>query len=212
MKLLGADIATQSGFAIADGEEIRAHSFRPRAQRPEGYEKGKVHFGYEGALMKEFRDHLYPLLVSEEIEAMAIEQPLTPDVEFTRTEIDLQANFHGQALRKIKGGGTTFATIFRIYSLVGHACEIGARLNIPVFMVSQQRWRKSFIGLTKAPKESNDKGKWLKAAARAQCEQLGIHVTNDDQSDAVGVVWWLRGEMNPRWRDPGQLPLMQAGA
>jgi hypothetical protein len=197
MRLAGLDIATTTGAGLILGEDIRALSFRPREKRPFGLKPGEVDFAYEGRLAREFRDWLRPLLVAEEIETVGIEKPLPPNVTYRKPIVDRSTEWAGTAIRYEEKGGTTMATIFRIYSFVSEALEICARLNIPVHVVSQDAWRKSFLGFSKAPKGTTDGSAWLKAQAKAQCARIGVEVKNADAADAVGVAWHLRGMMDP---------------
>jgi hypothetical protein len=198
VRLGGLDIATTTGLALALDETITTSSFRPSVKRPFDLDRNEVDFGFEGEVCREFRDHLRPWLVDNGIEAVGIEKPLPPNITITKTTVDTQAQFYGEALRKEIKGGTTFATIFRIYALVGQACELCARLNIPVYLIEQGIWRQSFIGTKRAPDGTSDASKWLKERSKRQCELLRIHVPNLDAAEAVGVVWHLRGMLNPR--------------
>ena len=197
MRLCGLDIATTTGAGLIIGDEVRALSFRPKEKRPFGLERGKIDFAYEGRVAREFRDWLRPLLVAEAIEVVGIEQPLPPNVTYRKPIVDLDTKWAGTAIRYEEKGGTTMGTIFRIYSLVSEACELCARMNIPVHVFSQDAWRKSFLGFSKAPKGTTDGSAWLKAQAKAQCARLGIEVKNADAADAVGVAWHLRGMLSP---------------
>lgn len=197
MRIAGLDIATNTGVGLILGEEVRAASFRPREKRPFGLKPGEVDFPYEGRLAREFRDWLRPLLVAEGIEAVGIEKPLPPNVTYRKPIVDRTTEWAGTAIRYEEKGATNMGTIFRIYSFVGEACELCARLNIPVYVFSQDAWRKSFLGFSKAPKGTSDGSKWLKDQAKAQCARIGVEVKNSDAADAVGVVWHLRGVIDP---------------
>src|SRR5690606_29454163 len=142
----------------------------------------------EGRIAWEFRNHLLAFLVSEEIEAVAIEQPLNTNQRRKKLVHDHGAEWAG-VKRYEETGVTTMATIFRLYSLVSHAVEICSRLNIPLYMVRPDDWRTAFMGVNRAPKGCADSRAWLKERARQQCVRLGIEVKNADQTDAVGVCW-----------------------
>lgn len=197
MRIAGLDIATTTGAATILGEVVRAQSFRPREKRPFGLKPGEVDFAYEGRLARDFRDWLRALLVAEAIEVVGIEKPLPPNVTYRKPIVDRDTEWAGTAIRYEEKGGTTMATIFRIYSFVSEACELCARLNIPVHVVSQDAWRKSFLGFSKAPKGTTDGSAWLKAQAKAQCQRIGVEVKNADAADAVGVAWHVRGLLSP---------------
>ena len=186
MILCGLDIATTTGIAIMRGNvasDIHAWSFRPRAKRPEDLKKGAVDFTHESLIAMEFRDHLYGIFIAEGVECVGIEKPLPPNLQ----------EFGGPTMTGIqKRGAVSFGTIFRIYMLVGQAIEVCARLSIPIHVVHQASWRKSFIGVSRAPKGNTD-NKWLKKEAMKRCDLLRIPATNLDAAEAVGIVWHLRG-------------------
>lgn len=202
MRLGGLDIATTSGFAFADGEAIQASSFRPGAKRPFDLARGEVDFGHEGAVAREFRDYLRAWLVANEIEALGIERPLRSNVTFRKPIVDMKANFAGQALKFEEKGGTTFNIIYRLYVLHGHAVETCCRLNIPVHVVNNTEWRRAFLGDVRPPRGSTNQSAWWKNQSMLQCHRIGVEVKNADASDAVGVLWWLRGKLNPRIAGP----------
>lgn len=198
MRLGGLDIATASGLALMDGETITATSFRPRAKRPFELRNGEVDFNHEGRIAAEFRDHLRAWLVDNRIEAVAIERPMQSNVTFKKPTVDMNAGFYGQAIRYETKGGTNFSTIFRLYVLAGEACELCARLNIPVHIVTSGEWRKAFLGDLRPPKGHENPSAWWKHQAKLQCERIKVSVPNADAADGVGIVWWLRGKLNPR--------------
>lgn len=209
MRIAGIDIATTTGFCLHDtqsGEWVPS-SFRPKAKRPFEAAVGAVHYGFEGEVAREFRDHLLRWLCAEGIEAVGIEQPLTPQIERRRPVFNPQADFSGQAITYQKTGATSFGTIYRIYGLHYQAVEVCSRLNIPVHVIHQSEWRSSFIGVTRAPKGASNGTAWLKNKAKDRCVQLNIPVRNADQADAVGVCHHLLSILTPYKPRAGQLAL-----
>jgi len=68
--------------------------------------------------------------------------------------------------------------------------------------VSVGSWRKAFIGRSKAPKEvgadqfDDDKAslarrKWIKAETVLECRRRNFKVTDDNQADALGILFWF---------------------
>jgi len=58
--------------------------------------------------------------------------------------------------------------------------------GLPWVMISEETWRKCFLGYGRKKGWSRDD---YKRAVRQQCEMLGIDVPNNDVADAVGVLW-----------------------
>lgn len=62
-------------------------------------------------------------------------------------------------------------------------------------------WRSAYIGCTKAPKEVGAglpdqerfaaRRAWLKAAVIEECHKRGLNPTNDNEADALGMMFWL---------------------
>lgn len=88
-------------------------------------------------------------------------------------------------------------TLLVLHALAGSACAILRQFHIPKRIVAPATWRKSFIGVTRAPPTvaRKDGSKWLKAQVREAADLLGsrygFDVRNNDASDAVGIVFWL---------------------
>jgi hypothetical protein len=62
-------------------------------------------------------------------------------------------------------------------------------------------WRKAFIGCTKAPKEVGAgmadaarfaaRREWAKQAVLAECRRRNLKPQNDNEADAIGMMFWL---------------------
>lgn len=204
-RILGADIATRSGFAIDDGRTIRVHSFKPRAKRPDSLSRNEISVEYEAELAEEFRDHVRSVLVAEEIEYAAYEEPRTRDFERVKTVVDTSSTWAGKAVRHEKERGSSNAAMLRTFGLCEQFCGVCQRLSIPTLCVSGDDWRKSFLGYSRAPRGTTDGRKYLKQAVIKQCRLIGIEVPNDDAADAAGVVFHLRGYLG--LIRPGELAL-----
>ncbi|HEV7253856.1 MAG TPA: hypothetical protein VGN97_12290 [Mesorhizobium sp.] len=77
-------------------------------------------------------------------------------------------------------------TALLLNQLTGAAAAIIRAYSIPFEVIPPATWRKQFLGFGRRPG-------WVrkdwKRATRERCQQLRIHVTNDDQADAVGVAF-----------------------
>lgn len=166
MMLAGFDIATRSGAALMEGDKI----VHVEAFRPKGDGDAEIFHG--------FRAWYRALLVSHEVQHVAIEQPLPTDIEVQ----DKRQN----AAPGAKRNPITMKTYLRLYGLRGHALEICDALNIPCREVHQGTWRKAFLGSGRADKD----------AAVAQCKLLGLDLKSKDAAESVGIVWWLNGEIS----------------
>lgn len=167
MRICGLDIATTTGWAIADGDQ---------------YQTGKWHPGNterEAQVFSRFRGWLRTQLLVNDVEFVGIEAPLNSDLE--RTEVD---EFGRKSKRKI----TSHKTLFRLYGLGAIAQEVCESLSIPFEAIHQGTWRKSFIG-KKASGED-----WKKAARRV-CAAMGIDARSDDAAEAAGIAFHVQTQL-----------------
>lgn len=188
--LIGLDVASTTGFCIY--QSIGAG--KPPRIRCGSWKCLGDDFDTKSESLS---DHLYALLKSERaagarIEYAAIEEPL------------LVIPRNG-----VRKGGGLFAsepdnsatsnphTLMVLHAMTGAACAILRQFHIPKRMVRPATWRKSFIGVTKAPVTvaKKDGSKWLKGQVREAANLLGVkygfHVANNDVSDSIGVAFWL---------------------
>lgn len=161
MIVAGLDVATRTGLCILDAEKL----VHVEAFRPAGKEDPEIFHG--------FRNWLRPMLVSHEVQHVAMEEPLRSDLK--RREADGSET----AL-------TNMRTYLRLYGLRAHVREICFALNIPCEEVNQSSWRKAFLGNGRADKDM----------AMAQCKLLRWPVPNKDAAEACGVAWWLNGHLH----------------
>jgi hypothetical protein len=126
----------------------------------------------DGAIFHGFRGHFRRLLLAHGVEHFALEEPLRTGI--TRVEAD------GTEVPQ-----STMATYLRLYGLFGIAQEVCDSLNIPCEVVHQGTWRAAFLGNGRGDKEMS----------LAQCKLLGFPVKSKDVAEAVGVAWWLNGQL-----------------
>lgn len=124
----------------------------------------------DGEIFFTFRKWLRKTLVQHRVQSVAVEQPLrTPSID-KDGELSIKSQM---------------STYLRLYGLRAHAVETCARLGIDCREVNQASWRKAFTGNGRASKED--------VLALAQKIVPGLKST--DASDAIGVAWWLNGEL-----------------
>ncbi|WP_370677603.1 hypothetical protein [Pleomorphomonas sp. PLEO] len=193
MILAGLDIASTTGLAILDGDKAITATWK--APKRKGYvfgddEKKNIDPLHSGQIGCSFEDYLRSWLVDNRVEYVAIEQPLRSDAKRKKTTVDTSSRFAGNAIKTEVVPITSMATIYRLYGLSFLALSVCARFGIPARMVNQSEWRKAFLG--------NGSPKDAKQAAVAQCKRLGIAFSSVDACEAIGVAWWLRGELFPQ--------------
>lgn len=124
----------------------------------------------DGEIFFTFRKWLRKTLIQYRVQSVAVEQPLrTPSID-KDGELSIKSQM---------------STYLRLYGLRAHAVETCARLGIDCREVNQASWRKAFTGNGRASKED--------VLALAQKIVPGLKST--DVSDAIGVAWWLNGEL-----------------
>jgi hypothetical protein len=199
--LCGLDIATTSGIALKGNDGvITTQTFKapspPKKRAPSTVEdvfgdedSGKIDIEKEGRIARAWEDFLFSFLRVNGVQYVAIEEVLISNPGRTKLEVDMQANFAGQAMRKVKVQTTSQATIYRLYGLNMIAAGVCSRLGIPAISVNQTTWRKAFLG--------NGRPKDAKHEAARMCKVMGIKVSSLDAAEAVGVVEWLSGHLNP---------------
>lgn len=124
----------------------------------------------DGEIFFTFRKWLRKTLIQYSVQSVAVEQPLrTPSID-KDGELSIKSQM---------------STYLRLYGLRAHAVETCARLGIDCREVNQASWRKAFTGNGRASKDD--------VLALAQKIVPGLKST--DASDAIGVAWWLNGEL-----------------
>lgn len=192
MKIAGADIgATNVGLATWDGGLFNPSSWHPKESGP----GTDIEYELEGRRLEEWQYFFWSWLVGEGIQALGFEQPFRSDMRrFVPGETPEDD--------RIEVAATTMKTVYRTYNMTGAAIAIATKLHIPVYPVSACDWRKPFIGVCRAPKTDEtgapvtDGRMWLKKRAREECTKRGVVTRNNDQGDAVGICWYLRGALH----------------
>ncbi len=172
MKLCGLDIATTTGACILDGDRLVLAS----AFHWEGKNSGEV--------FRHFRKIFYRLIEKYEIQHVAAEEPLRTDIE-----IPGRKNEDGSPGEKTRPPMKTFQ---RIYGLCAIAEETCAAHDVPFQYVHQGTWRKAFTG----------KGNATKDDSLALARMIDKSITSHDIAEAIGVAWYLRGQLNPKYAAP----------
>jgi hypothetical protein len=98
----------------------------------------------------------------------------------------------------------------RLYGLAAICDEISYRRRIHISRVTTFAWRKFFIGVPKAPATVSAKHRraWLKEHTVAECVKRGMAVASDDEADAIGVLFFERARLFPRYGVEGDLGLV----
>lgn len=170
MLILGLDVATQTGFSYYDDKAalsaIRVGTIKCIG---ESYEEKSAFLGQS----------LVKLIKQDRPDFIAIEQPIRTQPGGKRT-----VKFMGEE-EQVEGGSGINAVISS-NQLVGAASAIIGAYNIPFTTIASVTWRKAFLGF--GTHKGWQRKDWKKAV-RERCGQLKIRITNDDQSDAVGIAF-----------------------
>jgi len=193
MIFAGLDVATVTGLAAIDGEKVTTATYRSPKKKGDVFgdadKSGKIDAIHTGAIGVGFEDYLRSWLIANRVTHAAVEMPIRSNATRTKTTVDPQARFAGKAIHKETVAITSMATIYRLYGLSFLALTVCARLQIPCRLVNQSEWRKAFLG-TGTTKDA-------KQSAVVQCKRLGIAYSSVDACEALGIAWYLRGELSP---------------
>lgn len=122
---------------------------------------------------KRFEDVVFRLLKAHDPDAIAVEAPIPP--------------------KATPNGFVTARLTFGLHGILG---ATATRFSLKLREVGVRQWRSAWkINIPANAVSTEAKRKAWKAAAVTRCRILGIDVANDDEADAVGVLEWLRGEM-----------------
>lgn len=76
-----------------------------------------------------------------------------------------------------------------VVELYAEAKKLPRPIAVPV-----NSWRSAFIGRSAAPKEIKEyaaRKKWIKQAVMHECARRGLSVANDNEADAIGILFWF---------------------
>jgi hypothetical protein len=172
MILAGLDIATVTGIAVLDGERL----VWAHAFKWEG--------SCSGEIFRHFRSTFYRHIEKYGITHVAAEEPLRTDIELKG-----KPNEDGTEGEKRR---PTMQTFQRVYGLCAICEEVCAARKVDFRYVHQGTWRKAFTGNGRATKEES--------LGWARLVDPSIHSL--DAAEALGVAWWLRGQLDPRFSVP----------
>lgn len=172
MMIAGLDIATTTGIALINGEKL----VWAHAFKWEGVTSG--------AIFRSFRSTFYKHIEKYKITHVAAEEPL-------RTDIELKGKLNEDGTEGEKRR-VTMQTFQRIYGLCAICEEVCAAHNVDFRYVHQGTWRKSFTGSGRASKDD----------ALAWARLVDPTINSFDAAEALGVAWWLRGELDSRYSAP----------
>lgn len=191
MVIGGLDIATTSGLAHLKGDDLLTTTFRGATKNSflDTSKFGDLNPMLEGDIGRRWEDFLRVWLIDCEITHLALEAPIPSNPTRTKEEIDVDATFAGQAVRKFEVGGTNITATYRIYGMAYVALSLCARLNIPRWFVPQSTWRKEILG--------HGRPKNPKQEAKAFCEKMGIQVSSLDAAEAACIALWLDRKLSP---------------
>ncbi len=170
--LAGLDIATVTGIAVLDGERL----VWAHAFKWEGSCSGEV--------FRHFRSTFYRHIEKYKITHVAAEDPLGTNAEFPG-----KPNEDGTPGEKTRMPKSTFQ---RIYGLCAICEEVCAAHKVDFRYVNQGTWRKAFTGNGRASKEESLG--WARLIDKS--------INSLDAAEALGVAWWLRGQLDPRFAVP----------
>jgi hypothetical protein len=169
VRVLGLDIATTTGAAIydttADLSAIKPWSFKVAGDLPEE-KAGNI--GVE----------MVSILRRERPDMVIIEMPMRVAIQHEKQQADL--------LGERKTSTINPMSIILPNQLIGAVMGVTFAFGVGWHIITAEQWRKQFLGFGR--QKGWDRAAWKKAA-RERCEMLNIRVTNNDQSDAVGIAF-----------------------
>lgn len=191
---------TATGWAFSDGKAWHSGVLKCPIKKP--FDAGALHADYTGRVANWFDEAVWNLIGQHKPDVIAIEQPMPGSIEREKTVVDQQAQFAGQALRRIKVGNTNVDTTHFLHGLCVVATRICARRNIESAYIASQTWRPK-LGIGHAPKHLSysQKKSWYKARAREVCQLRSITISNSDQAEAVCIAIAYRAKLGLDDRD-----------
>jgi hypothetical protein len=165
MKICGLDVATKTGWCLAEGQTYSTGTFHPGKTENEGQRNAK------------FRAWLWTFLKHNKVEFVAIEAPIKGEMTVTET-----TSLRPAGIQKSISNYEAKATAAY---LIGCAQEVCTALSIPFELVAIQTWRSTFLGKEK-PQENES---WKDVTVRV-CKMMQIEVKSKDAAEAAGIAFW----------------------
>ncbi|HTV69306.1 MAG TPA: hypothetical protein VMF90_12285 [Rhizobiaceae bacterium] len=134
--------------------------------------------------IESFTGRMIPILKEYRPDFAAVEEPLPIIPSFKKGGSD---DLGGEAPASIVVNARSSLILNVLY---GSAMTALVGMKVPRESVVVETWRKAFLGYGR---KRGMKRVDYKRAAKAQCDMLRIPVRNQDEADAVGIVWWLHG-------------------
>lgn len=84
-------------------------------------------------------------------------------------------------------------------SAVAHLCNTQKGMAVDFSVVAPNKWRQAFLGSPEAPKGlvKHQRRAWLKDKAVTECHRRGWLVENNDSADALGILAYACGAIDP---------------
>ncbi|AQQ02440.1 hypothetical protein B0E33_01555 [Roseibium algicola] len=177
MRICGLDVATKTGWCIADGNAYQTGLF-------DAGKIGKRKVSCEAERNANFRQWLWSLIKTGDVQAVAIERRAVANMKKK-----VKDPVTGKVVVKEVTNDATAATLSYLNNCAQEVCF---SLNVPFQIVAVQSWRKSFLGdLKPDPKKEED---WKDVAKRV-CQMMKIQAKSKDAAEAAGVAFWLQTQM-----------------
>lgn len=178
MTIAGLDTGTTSGIGILAGDRlIHAEAFRPDGDN-------------DSAIFHGFRGWLRGMLLSHEVEELALEEPLRSDL--SKTETQDAGDAFGARVVKVRKPIGTMRTFLRLYGIRAHAIEVCHAINVPCREVNVQEWRDKIHGRRTAPKGTVNASAWWKTQSLERCRLLGWPIKSKDAAEGALIAEYLR--------------------
>lgn len=197
VKVSGFDLSMAStGWAVTDCLKWETGTLRCPIKRPFGISKTDIDASYTGKVVDWYRYEFLSHLKHHQPDYVGIEKPLTTVFTKYKEEVDTEALFAGQSVKRKRQDTSNFATLHILHAITATLCGVCSRYNTPVLFVAQQKWRSDF-GVKFPTKGCQDRSKHFKVEARRICTQLNIPVKSNDAAEACGVASFTMEKINP---------------
>lgn len=188
MILAGFDVSSsKTGVAIFDTDKSHSAILTMSFASEGDVVADKVH---------SFTRHMIRILKEHRPHFAAVEEPLPIIPSFRKSGGE---DLAGEAPASVVVNAKSSLILNVLY---GSAMTALQGMKVPTESVVVETWRKGFLGYGR---KRGMKRADYKRAAKQQCDLLRIPVRNQDEADAVGIVWWLNGHSQ-------RLKMMQARA